>query len=629
MKTPDTKWKNSCVVLTRVSTNEQDYTSQETDLINWANRLGYTNIKTISTKESGFKTFDKKEGFRKVIQFINEYPQYDTIVITELSRLSRRKKVLFRIKEWLEDNKIQLRVKDISFNLFDENGGVSLASDMTFTMFASIAESEMETKKIRFKRALTELRKNGYSIGGKQLFGYNRTYDKEMKRNTYEVNNTQANEIRTIYNWYLNGIDDEKTKCSIRNITLKCIANNFSSYLHNKRNVTKCLGEQAYISFKITKNKRKNPEYWIFQDITAPKYIHCSTELKYPRILSDELFMAVQKKKKERNTQSDKSNKHITILSKLIKCPSCGRYLGGDYRKNNGVLKHNYRCSKRNTINNCNHKTMYSMVQLDSAIWAFIKDNMVELIESMQNYYNNLNVNKVYNEINESKNKISSLIKEKYNESKIYRTLTRDNDSPVFYEEFQNKIASIDLLINDLKSFIIDQENVIIEVEKKRNINYHTEIREQIEEIEHNKNLLYKYIHLLIETIIPIYSDRKYTVLEIYSINNVGNNLIDFSNSVDEIKAVIKYFLLIDKHDSNRIKLRIIDNSSIFFQNGSFIYNGMSTNINELFELPIINTLEPPFLMGDKKIIKYLSKKSISTQMRELEYNRLNVYEND
>ncbi|MCD7932987.1 MAG: recombinase family protein [Tannerellaceae bacterium] len=170
------------MVLTRVSTNKQDFDPQTNDLKDWATQLGYKDIYSIGTKESGFKGFDTKEGFRQVRLFVEESPEYRTILITELSRLSRAKRTLFKIKDWLEENKIQLKVKDISFDLFDEYGSVSLASDLTFTMFASMAESEMETKKLRFKRALKDLHKNGLSITGKNCLVMTEYMMKKVKR---------------------------------------------------------------------------------------------------------------------------------------------------------------------------------------------------------------------------------------------------------------------------------------------------------------------------------------------------------------------------------------------------------------------------------------------------------------
>lgn len=49
-------------------------------------------------------------------------------------------------------------------------------------MFASMAESEMETKKLRFKRALKDLHKNGLSITGKNCLVMTEYMMKKVKR---------------------------------------------------------------------------------------------------------------------------------------------------------------------------------------------------------------------------------------------------------------------------------------------------------------------------------------------------------------------------------------------------------------------------------------------------------------
>jgi hypothetical protein len=47
----------------------------------------------------------------------------------------------------------------------------------------------------------------------------------------------------------------------------------------------------------------------------------------------------VQNKLATNVTQGDKQTKHITLLSKLIFCPSCGRKLSANYRLVKGVSK--------------------------------------------------------------------------------------------------------------------------------------------------------------------------------------------------------------------------------------------------------------------------------------------------
>jgi hypothetical protein len=60
----------------------------------------------------------------------------------------------------------------------------------------------------------------GLSIGGKLLFGYDRFQRKQ--KNTLVVNDEQATIVRTIFNWYINGLNNVKNP-SIKAISLECI----------------------------------------------------------------------------------------------------------------------------------------------------------------------------------------------------------------------------------------------------------------------------------------------------------------------------------------------------------------------------------------------------------------------
>jgi hypothetical protein len=68
------------------------------------------------------------------------------------------------------------------------------------------AESEV-TKLERFVRKRKELMVMGLSIGGKLLFGYD---SNRKQKNTLVVNDEQATIVRTIFNWYINGLNNVK-----------------------------------------------------------------------------------------------------------------------------------------------------------------------------------------------------------------------------------------------------------------------------------------------------------------------------------------------------------------------------------------------------------------------------------
>ena len=429
------------IVVTRVSTPEQVLTPesspQKNDLIKYAEAYNFKNLKFFGTTESGFLKEDKKIGWNQVTDFIEKNPTFRTIICTEISHLGRNDEILMHIKNYLIENKIQLLVKDINFELLNRFGKIDQGKDIIFGLYASLANAEMRQKRERFKRALKDYRKLGYSIGGKCLFGYERVVGKDLKgKKTYIIDPQQAEEIKTIYDWYLNGIGGDLTITSISRIAYECRAKGFSKYLHSKRNVNKCLKESAYVGFKITKNKRKNPSYWNYKDESAPKYIESdSYECKYPRILDDAIYEAVQQKMSSSNTHVtinnntliDKSRKHITILSKIIRCSCCGKFLIGDYRCKDGYIKHTYRChnAKNQLLRKCNNTQTISMVMMDSVVWAFIKAKVEDITAQKNLSKSEINLEKIRKEIELLKDDFTKFDNEIEVENEIYRTNIR------------------------------------------------------------------------------------------------------------------------------------------------------------------------------------------------------------
>ena len=297
---------NTCVCIARVSTTRQDYEAQINALHKRAKAFGYTVIRDIQTKESGFMTFDKKEGFNELVDFLKQN-DCRIVMCTELSRLSRKKFLLEKIKQWFIDNKIQLWVDDISFKLFDEaTQETQMTTDIVFSLFAAMAESEMKEKFKRLKRGRTELVKEGYSIGGKTCFGYERIKEAERVhgrlRSKMVIKEDEAKQVRSVYDWYLNGIDGDMTRCSISQIQTECIARGFAKYLHSKRNVNKALKYEPYTGELVkTEHMQKNPEYWNYGNPEAPKYLLASSEMRLPAIIDRKTFDAVQKKMKKAN----------------------------------------------------------------------------------------------------------------------------------------------------------------------------------------------------------------------------------------------------------------------------------------------------------------------------------------
>jgi DNA invertase Pin-like site-specific DNA recombinase len=546
------------ILLVRVSTEIQDYEPQIHDLEAYAREKGYTKLKRIETKESGLADSKSKLGLATLYDFIQHNPQYDTVFATELSRLARRQSILHEIKEWLVTNRIQLFLKDTGYSLFDENGKVSAAGEIMFTLYGYFAESEMKQKKERFARSKKKLMEMGLSISGKTLFGYDRI-EVENERTTLIPNKQNAEIVRTLYSWYLNGITKQIQNPSIKVIALECIKRNYPSYTHSKRNINKLLKEQGYTGSKITNNKRKNPNY--SDEKRDDKYITSQNRIKYPPIIDSETFIAVQQKLKINNSKSDKSSKHTTILARKINCYACGSHLNGDYRVKDGIIKHTYRCSSRAKANPCKNKQTFGMVMLDSVVWSLIKTDLRLLADSI----NKINPDEDYALIDQHRMKIEKRIKSINEETEELKRGIKANiafkniDLSDVMSSFHSKIGKLDKEKGEMEKEL-SRLNSILLIKKDEQSDIHEVITKNLTSIEKSKDLLKTYINYFVKSIDILFHNTKFTALKV---NFIVSSNFEFLSS--EHAKAFKYedgeysshtYVVIDK--TNTLKIRTL-----------------------------------------------------------------------
>ena len=493
-----------CLLLTRVSTKYQDFTPQEEDLKKYANELGYEIVDIISTKESGFRTIERKDGFRQVKEFFATHPDCRTLIITELSRLSRYDDVLIHCKTYFKEHKIQLIVKDINFRLFDENGNYNYSSDITFNLFATIASSEMQQKKDRFQRAKTALREEGYIVGGRPRYGY-KIVEVAGKRKTLEIVEEQAEQIRQVFQMYLNGK-------SIHKVRVECIAKGFDTYFHASTNIQKCLRESAYIGTKTTNNKRKNYQHYELGKSDADEYVVSSyTYNNYPQIVDTDIFNKVQ----ELLTTNcpEKSSKHISILAKLLYVAECDCSLIAEVKK-----YPDYACKRVCKFNNMCGKKRYalSMNIADSVVWDYLKEN-VELIEQEQ--LRTLNAESIANlqqEIANIEIKVAEKEKEQAKEVNLYRI------EAITLTELESRVSVIKKDIGSLKSAIKNKQAEIETIKDFLANHLNESVSEMILAAEGNKAEMKKYVNRFIRKIVVHLSDHFHTILEVMPKKHLG-----------------------------------------------------------------------------------------------------------
>lgn len=547
------------ILLVRVSTHQQDFEAQINDLKKEVETKGFIGYKVISTKETGLADFEDKIGTNEMFRFIENNPQYNTVVATEMSRLGRRQSTLQIVKEWLHKNQVQLYVKDSSFKLLDDDGNITQSADMAFTMYALLSESEIRQKKERFLRQRKDLMSQGFSISGKLLFGYDRTMASN-KKNTLIVNEQQAEQIRKIYNWYLNGFDGVLSP-SIKEISRHCIKEGFHPYTKSKRNVNKLLKEQGYTGHKLTNNPRKNPKFGKVKG--EPSHITTQYEIKYPIIISNELFTAVQYKLKSNVSKATRKDKHTTLLASLIKCKSCNRYLSGNYRFQQLQPRHSYRCTSRTDTQPCDNKISISMQLMDNSIWSLVKTDLKGFSKIIKDL--NPDVEKAKLEVQKA-NLIHRDVQLKEEVKAIERKLNSMSsftniDMGNIMDSIITRMASINSEIGSVKNDIANIESKLLMVYNKEE-DIHEIVSNNLEQIESDKTLLKQYINKFVDRIDILQQERSLSVIKV---TFKYFSLPDFMDLVKERKPTGKeVYLVVDKRVTRQIKIARLDDFKLF-----------------------------------------------------------------
>lgn len=282
---------NKAIILSRVSSLQQDLSQQTEEVLREARKDGFTdrNIIIIENVESAIKlSEEERHGLNKMKDHINKNPKIECVYIYELSRLSRRQLVLFSIRDFLVERKIQLICLKPYFRLLEVNGEMSQTGSLMFSLFSSLSESEMMLKQERMMRGRRRNRELGKSVGGKPPFGYD--IDKE-KRFIVDPQNSLV--ISRIFNDY--GYNNK----SMKDIAIELKEEGYFTSSTN----TLCLRIRTILN---------NPIY--------------KGEFPYPKIITPELFSIVQQNISQYNENRITRRKEPFLLKGLV-CDSKTGYI--------------------------------------------------------------------------------------------------------------------------------------------------------------------------------------------------------------------------------------------------------------------------------------------------------------
>ena len=402
-----------CIILARVSTELQSLESQVEKLVDEAKRMGYDNndITIIQGKESGVK-LDIEE--RKTINELKRHidtGQYNMVLIWEVSRLARRPKVLYEVREYLIENHVNLRCLTPSFTMLKEDGTIDPTASIVFALFGTMAEEEARLSKARMMRGRINKREQGKYIGGNVLFGY--TWDE-----TTDKIHIDESKRDTVVEFFERYVKNE----SIRSIAKDMLDRGLLPYSDY---ATACVMMRRMI---------RRSEY---AGIKGDTY-------DYPSIISQELYNKVRKR-------AESKNKYKTRLSEIYYLQGLIHWKYNDMLMSPAKLSVMYKAWDERT----NTGIMINMDYIDSLVWYFILEykrrasgpERLKMIDSIMQ--NKIHILQRQRTAIEEFNKIEATI-ERINE-RVVKGKMSDEQGDRLIEEQQSLMKELDSVMNKCK----------------------------------------------------------------------------------------------------------------------------------------------------------------------------------
>lgn len=446
------------VLFIRVSTEKQDTESQKDALTLYALADGFSreDIVCIEKTESGYKLDeDEREGIAELYETMESMDVAD-VYVWELSRLSRRPKVLYSIRDKFFEKKIQLHCQEPSFTLLNKDrSGYDSNANILFSLFGAMAEQEVIEKKARFARGKKRLAEQGRYNGGAIPYGYKIDY---ANKSLIVEDEEEGKVVREIFDMYENGYSQMRIARELYDRGIKGRA------ARKTKRFTLSLVHQILTNELLTGAPHKSK---------GASYVRT-----YPMIITPEQFARCREIAKRNNKVQPKSLK-IYYAHALIKCVECGRNFVGS------GCKGYYHC--RDAYNNdkkyngyeggtkCQNRVCISTNVMDSLLWAlaidyetlFILEDAQEKIIESQRERDNLQqkldaIPVLLADIEERRQNLLLALAEGLNRAKY----------EIKKSELNQEVKRIEARAAEYKAQILHHDNLISEVQRSLDMDY-------------------------------------------------------------------------------------------------------------------------------------------------------------
>lgn len=151
-------------IFCRVSTLDQSYERQVSDLKKIAKKFSFEVSEIITEKISGAKSNDERKGVQELLQGARE-GRFQKVLVSEVSRLGRSTLETLKLVEELHENGVSIYLQDLSTETLDEKGEMNMQTEMMLHMLSLFAKNERRNTIERIRSGMAEAKANGIHCG--------------------------------------------------------------------------------------------------------------------------------------------------------------------------------------------------------------------------------------------------------------------------------------------------------------------------------------------------------------------------------------------------------------------------------------------------------------------------------
>ena len=530
----------------RVSTEKQDLVRQEKLISEYCDSHDYILVDIIEEKVSGAKNEVDREGLMKLQSLQGN--EADTIIVAELSRLSREDDTLYvlnKVNSLLQKgfNVVFLDNEDKVYTAYSI---LSLFDIIRLSVEADYSAGERKKITMRMKTGkYPKIQANPYMYaGGTAPYGFDIIDNPEFAgqknnrpaKSIMVVNDVEMENVRLIYSWILDGM-------TVRDAAKKANEMGFIT----RKNKPFCQTSIAKII--------KNP---IYNGRRRFKGFNLETE----KIISDADWNFAQERLQKNRLYKGHGNKHFNPLKGIIFCP-CG--YGMMLHQMNSIRDGAYltlHCCVRNRPeygHKCKNSGIKAGVVFD-AVWKCVKSVILE-----KEYKNKSNEQvKSYERI------IATLKKQILDTNNTIKNLIADRDKiPDILLRLSNVNGASDHLINTYNNKYIEFDKRIIENEKKKElINQEISVYQQkirdikrvaiCQELDNLDDIAKADIYKRVLNRVVYYSENQFSGFIVISFKNGIETIVITTGAKKRIVAQLPSTFKFDK-EKKKIVVEIIE----------------------------------------------------------------------